>query len=130
MADDDPLDPVALQATFLDTLRIAREKMATFGGTTPLHPSDDPFVSDTKLFTRVTIQLQSKSKNRRSRQRLKYGRVLLVLRALNTFLYEGRRWNAAVVMIADNGLLVGDASVAAHDVGSVLGGLGRSNNTN
>ena len=111
VADNDPIDLLALRETFLGTLDTAREKMNAWGGTTYLHPSDDPFVSDQTLYTKCNIVLESESKYRRSRQRLKYGRVLLVLRALNTFLFNGHRPNAAVAAISDNGLLIGQASV-------------------
>jgi len=131
VADNEPIDPVAMHETFIDTIRIARQKAEVWKGTTYLHANDDPFYSDTQLFPHCTIELESKNKGRLSRQRLKYGRVLLILRALNTFLTEGRRWHNSVVNIRDTGLsswdkTIGDGSVT-NLIDASLKGPGASN---
>jgi len=117
VADNAPIDPVAMYETFVDTIRIAREKAAVWKGTTYLHASDDLFYSDTRLFPKCTIELESMNKGRLSHQRLKYSRLVLILRALNTFLYEGRFWHDSVVKVDDTGLSTRDKTVGT---GSVL----------
>lgn len=123
MADDAPIDPFAMYETFIDTIRVAQEKAAVWKGTTYLHASDDPFFSDTRLFPKCTIELESMNKGRLSRQRLKYSRLVLVLRALNTFLYEGRYWHNSIVRIQDTGLSTRDKTIGT---GSVLHSPGAS----
>lgn len=117
VADDAPIDPFAMHETFIDTIRVAQEKAAAWKGTTYLHASDDPFYSNTQLFPKCTIELESMNKGRLSRQRLKYGRLVLILRALNTFLFEGRFWHDSVVQIQDSGLSSRDKVIGT---GSVL----------
>lgn len=117
VADDAPIDPVAMYETFIDTIRVAQEKAAVWKGTTYLHASDDPFYSDTQLFPKCKIKLESVNKGRLSRQRLKYSRLVLVLRALNTFFNEGRFWHDSVVRIQDTGLSTRDKTIGT---GSVL----------
>lgn len=109
-------------------LETAREKAAVWGGTTYLHLGDDPFRSDTHMFPQVDIELQSESRNKRSKARLKYGRVVLILRALNTFLCEQFRPRSAVVAITDAGLLIGQGMVTARNEDG-LGSLEASNAT-
>ncbi len=117
VADNAPIDPVAMYITFIETIRVAQEKAAAWKGTTYLHASDDPFYSDARLFPKCAIELESMNKGRLSRQRLKYGRLVLILRALNTFLYEGGFWHDSVVRIEDTGLSTRDKVIGT---GSVL----------
>lgn len=57
------------------------------------------------------------NKGRLSHQCLKYSRLVLILRALNTFLYEGRFWHDSVVKVDDTGLSTRDKTIGT---GSVL----------
>ena len=132
VADEDPIDPVGMQDAFTDTIRVARAKAEAWGPNSYLHAGDDPFISNTRLFTKCTIELESENKSRRSRQRLKYGRLVLVLRALRTFLFEGNKWHGCLVSVADHGLIIGQGSVTPPfrpPLRSKLVGLGSLNTT-
>lgn len=104
VAQNEPIDPVALHVTLKNTIDIAREKAALNKETTYLLAADDPFKSDVQHFPNCMVELESKSKVRNSRFRLKYGRVVKVLQALRLFLDEGGRWHNSVVIIKDLGL--------------------------
>lgn len=111
VAEDSPIDPVALHQTLIGTLRTAQAKGRAWGYTSFLRPEDDPFTSDSTIYRECNITLSSESPSRTSRKRLKYGRVVLVLQALNTFLYDGNKWSATLLVIWDNGVCIGTGSI-------------------
>ncbi|KAL8826341.1 MAG: hypothetical protein Q9191_003855 [Dirinaria sp. TL-2023a] len=111
VAQDSPINPVALHEALVGTIRSAQAKGDAWGRTAFLKTEDDPFYSDATLYPECNITLSSESTSRTSRKRLKYGRVILTLRALNTFLYEGNRWSATLIAIFDNEVCIGTGSV-------------------
>ena len=111
VADNSPINPVALHQTLIGTLRAAQAKGRVWGYTTFLKPDDDPFLSDIRLYPECNITLNSESTSPTSRNRLKYGRVILVLKALHTFLYEGNKWDGTLFVVFDNGVCIGTGSV-------------------
>lgn len=111
---DREIDPFALNEALVGTLQSAQAKASAWGGTTYLRPSDEPFVSDRARYPGCFVMLESANTSRRSRQRLKYGRVILVLQALYTFLYTDERWRETVIAIRENDVCVGTGCVLAR----------------
>ena len=112
VAFDIPLNPVVLHQSLMDTLRTAEAKAAAWGATSFLKPEDDPFISDRDLYPECVITLMSENTSRNSRKRLKYGRVVLVLKAMNSFLYEGNKWFETVLVIFDNGVCIATGMIS------------------
>ena len=115
VAIDTPIDPVVLHQSLMATLHTAEEKAAAWGGPSFLKPEDDPYISDTILYPDCVITLMSENTSRTSRKRLKYGRVIWVLKAMNRFLYEERRWFETTLVIYDNRVLIATGSIITDD---------------